>query len=647
MRQTGAVPRADPVERILNLLTLLHESPGPMTRAEIVAGMARGSTPYPTDPAALHQMFSSDRRTLTAGLGVVIHQRVRSGHDAGQTEYWVDSAEIRLPDLGLEDDERLVLALALAIVSRTVPHAAEAEMKLGTGWVGPTTIDISVEVPSPVVALIQAARSESVVDVDQPAIATAVALEPWAVVLSDGAWTCIGAGHDDGRTVVVRIGAATDVTVRDGLRATHRRLPLDEAMIDELLAGRAVDIGTARVVVDRSAAIRALLSDRIIDRTETDDGVELEVAVDDLVRFRQWVLSLGDRAVVDSPPEIRRHVADWLDAIVDTPSGIDAVPPRPSNSTRRPGPEPVTQRLHRLLAIVPWLYRQRSVRVAEIAQRVGASAEQIVRDLTLASMCGVPPYTADSLYGFWVETETDGEPVVHVLHPNLLVDAVRLTPRQAASVSVALSALMALPGTDTDVVGRLRDKVDGALGGAEVRVRLDEPPYLDLIRRASDAGHRLCIQYVDLDDDLTERIIDPHLVFVDRGHSYVYTDDHMRQGERVFRVDRIVSAEPTGDVFARREITVSAGRNWQWMIPDQEVVVGLPPGCEWVMDRYATRAHLVRDDGSIVVWLSVVSHTWLMSLLIRCGPGAVILDPVGLHDEFIERARRLSDRYRD
>lgn len=54
--------RADPIERVLNLLTLLHESSQPLMRAEAVAELVTGSTPYPTDAEAERQAFTGDRR---------------------------------------------------------------------------------------------------------------------------------------------------------------------------------------------------------------------------------------------------------------------------------------------------------------------------------------------------------------------------------------------------------------------------------------------------------------------------------------------------------------------------------------------------------------------------------------------------------
>lgn len=651
MGQTGEVVegRVDPVERVLNLLTLLHESPRPLTRAEIVDALAPTS-PYPADPAAQHQMFSGDRRTIAVDLGIAIHQRVRGGSDAGRTEYWIDADEVHLPRLELDDDERLVLSLALAAVSRSVPTVGEASMKLSS-WIGAGSgspagsaagsapIEFSVEVPEPVVALMDAARSAAVVRHEGDGF------EPWAVVLSEGSWYAIGNDVTAGEPTAVRIERfAGGAEVIDGARRSVEPLDLDEDTLALLVRGRRDDAEPelATVVVDEVAAVRASLAGRVVERSQVDlfGEVTLKVVVDDPARFRSWLLALLDRAAVVAPPHRRDEIVDRLRAIASSsPSGV-SVPDRPAAPGRRRGPEPVATRLHRLLSIVPWLYRQRSVPVADVAERVGATVDQVVRDLTLASMCGAPPYGAGELFGFWVEPETG---TVNVLHPTVLTDDVRLTPRQAASVAVALASIEALPGDHRAAADRLRRKLDDVLGGVPVLVTLDDPPLLADVVTAAEAHERIRIEYVDAADRVTERIVDPQKVFVDRGTSYLIADDQLRHEERVFRIDRMVSVTSTGERFAPRDVTPPAGSRWAWMVPEREVVVRLPPGSEWVLDRYATLAHAIGTDGWLAVWLAVVDERWLATLVLRCGPGAEVLAP----DDLVDLPRRWADAILD
>ncbi|MEX2627305.1 MAG: WYL domain-containing protein, partial [Ilumatobacteraceae bacterium] len=167
---------------------------------------------------------------------------------------------------------------------------------------------------------------------------------------------------------------------------------------------------------------------------------------------------------------------------------------------------------------------------------------------------------------------------------------------------------------------------------------------------AAEAHERIRIEYVDPADRLTDRVVAPQKVFVDRGTSYVIGDDELRDDERVFRIDRIVSVTPTGRHFEPRDVAPPAGSQWTWMVADREVVVRLPPGSEWVLDRYATLAHVLDPAGWSTVWLSVVDERWLAVLLLRCGPGAEVLAPddlIGLPQRWAEAVLARGDGVTD
>jgi predicted DNA-binding transcriptional regulator YafY len=652
--QTGHMARVDPVERVLNLLALLHESSQPLTRAHIAAKMARGSTPYASDAEALHQQFSADRRTLTLGLGVVVHQRVKGGSEAGQTEYWIDPAELRLPELNLDPEEQLVVALALAAVRRSVPLAGEAALKLSPVGTPSSPIDFVIDLPDPVVLVMEAAKLAQVIQISERGELRVI--EPWAVILIGGSWRVWGhlvanevphpGDGGEARPTLLRIDERSHPVVLTGRQRQVAAQHLDAAHIPALLRHGPSDSTIAEIHVSEVAAVRAALSPLVLHRSEVEGGVRLEVRVEDRAALRTWLLSLGPAATLMGPTELREEFRTWLAAIANNlPSGRPA-PQRPGIEGRRRGPEPVAARLHRLLSIVPWLYQQESVPVAEIARSVGAPVGQVVRDLTLASMCGVPPYTADLLFGFWVEPDPDtAEPMVHVSRPTMMTAPLRLTARQAAAVSVALNALAALPGEHSDAVKRVQAKLVTALGEHPVRVTFDDPPLLQSVREAVESAERLVITYVNLDDEVTERTVDPLKLFIDRGRAYLLCHDHLRDATRVFRVDRLVAVESTGLNFAPRDLPVPAGAVWEWMIPDREVVVRLPAGSDWVLDRYAVTAHVNEPDGGIVCWLSVVSQAWLAGLLLACGPAAEVIVPADLQSLSRDRAVALLDRY--
>ena len=55
--------------------------------------------------------------------------------------------------------------------------------------------------------------------------------------------------------------------------------------------------------------------------------------------------------------------------------------------TRR-GPRPVNLRLRRILVMLPWLMDRGTVSTAGMAAHFGLTVDELIADLTLASLCG-------------------------------------------------------------------------------------------------------------------------------------------------------------------------------------------------------------------------------------------------------------------
>ena len=149
----NAARRVDPLERVLNLFTLLHRSTHPLSREQIVAEMAKGMTPYPEADDAQRQLFGSDKNTIVRDLGIQVRQTVAQGDEAGQTKYWISEEDMCVPELDRTNDELSVLSLALASIHHSVPEASEAMMKLEGMNPQRSAVDFNVQVPLIVVRL--------------------------------------------------------------------------------------------------------------------------------------------------------------------------------------------------------------------------------------------------------------------------------------------------------------------------------------------------------------------------------------------------------------------------------------------------------------------------------------------------------------
>ena len=105
--------------------------------------------------------------------------------------------------------------------------------------------------------------------------------------------------------------------------------------------------------------------------------------------------------------------------------------------------ETATDRLARMLALVPYISRRPGVAIAELAGEFGVSTAQISSDLDLLMVCGLPGYYPDDLID--VVLDDDGGTVAIAFDAGI-ERPVRLTGDEAFALTIALRALAELPG---------------------------------------------------------------------------------------------------------------------------------------------------------------------------------------------------------
>lgn len=317
-----------------------------------------------------------------------------------------------------------------------------------------------------------------------------------------------------------------------------------------------------------------------------------------------------------------------------------------SASTRR-GPRGTGERLNRLLVMLPWLMERGEVPIAEVAERFHLRPEQVVADLELVAMCGLPPYV-DELIDVFIDDD-----VVYAGVPRLFTRPLRLTAPEGAAILAAGRAAMALPGADrSGSLGRALDKLAATLGVDERGLVVDEvaPHHADAVRRAVEDGAALRVRYwTPSRAEVVERTIVPHRVFVRDGHWYVSADDDLSGERRTFRIDRIESAEPV-DRPADVAPAAAGDDPLAWFDADpadaERVVLEVPVGVLAVVERYPNVR--VGDAGSerVRIELPVSSEHWLARLLVRLGPDARVVQPERWRSLGAQRAADVLARYR-
>lgn len=302
---------------------------------------------------------------------------------------------------------------------------------------------------------------------------------------------------------------------------------------------------------------------------------------------------------------------------------------------------PASERLARLLALVPWLVAHDGVTIEECAAHFGVTPEQLERDLWLLVVCGVPGYGPDQLVDidFW----DDG--VIHVLDPQTLGRPLRLTHEEALTLLVALRMLAQLPGIDDrEAILSAAAKIETLVGGLDrfVAVAVDVSAEVSAqIDRALAEGRAVDLRYAAATrDEITDRTVDPIRVIAVDGVGYLEAYCRSAEAVRTFRIDRIVSAAVGEPARPPAALGASAGGAptpaLDWL------VLRLDPTARWVIDVHGGTEVLEEpgpDGGTTVVRVPMHSMEWGARLVLSLRGTARVIAPEAVAREVAVAAR--------
>lgn len=300
-----------------------------------------------------------------------------------------------------------------------------------------------------------------------------------------------------------------------------------------------------------------------------------------------------------------------------------------------------------MLAIVPWVAANDGPEVAEVCRRFNLTERELLADLELLFLCGVHPFTPDTL----IDVDVAGGRV-WIRFADWFRRPLRLTAPEGLALVSASATLLAVPGSDPE--GSLRRavaKLETVLGVAvddavEVQLAPVAASILDAVRAAQDRRRKVEIDYYSFGrDGHSTRVVQPWRVFNALGQWYLEGWCEQAVGHRLFRVDRISGARLLEEVAPDPPPGAGPPAVFQPGPDDPLVVLDLRAPARWIAEQYPNEGVERRGDGTLRVTLRSAGLAWLERLLLRAGPNATVVegDPrVGP-----AAARRILARYGD
>lgn len=305
---------------------------------------------------------------------------------------------------------------------------------------------------------------------------------------------------------------------------------------------------------------------------------------------------------------------------------------------------PATERLRRLLIILPWLMEQGEVGVEEAARRFSIGVDDLIRDIELVSMCGLPPYV-DEMVDVFIDEGT-----IFVGVPRLFTRPLRLSEVEAFELLAAGRAAMQLPGADSDgALARGLRKIAVGLGEDDTGVLVvnPTPPIVQELTGAVEDRLRVEVRYQSSSRaEPATRQIEPFVIFSSQGNWYVHAHDVGSEGLRTFRVDRIESLSVVGGAENEAPSSMPDPGTWFADADIERVTLRIGPRGNWVYERYPVDEVSTADvEGWVTVRLAVTSPQWLARLLLRLGDSVEVVEPSTMKSVRSDAAAQVLRRY--
>ncbi|MET0788594.1 MAG: WYL domain-containing protein [Cellulomonas sp.] len=316
--------------------------------------------------------------------------------------------------------------------------------------------------------------------------------------------------------------------------------------------------------------------------------------------------------------------------------------------------ERASDRLLRMLGMITYLDRHDDVSVEAIASQFGVSTRQVMDDIDTLWVTGTPGYYPHDLIDFDAASYEQG--VVRLTESRGMTRPLRLGAREAVALVAALRAVDAALGDALDperaaVLRSALAKLSAATGDAaaavDVQLAVDAAPDVAAaVATALRHGRRLHLRYVNASDVATERDVDPIRLVTDDERSYLLGWCLLVDGERLFRVDRVLAASVLDVPAADHQVPEGA----DVFSPGAEgelVTLHLTSQARWVAETTPVDAVRNLEDGSFEVDLRVVQQAWLRHLVLQVADDVIEVRPARIAQEVAASARAALRAYEE
>ena len=305
--------------------------------------------------------------------------------------------------------------------------------------------------------------------------------------------------------------------------------------------------------------------------------------------------------------------------------------------------ENATLRALRLLDLVPFILRNPGISISALAAEFSVSSEEMLKDLNLLFMCGLPGYTPLELIDISFD---DGFVVVR--DPQNLDAPRNFTESEALALRVALATLLEItPSThrNFEKIKNLSAKIGAAFSSEIPQGAIDfvadkERQILFIVEEALKSDKDLEIVYVNVSQDSkSRRVVTPRSLSISQERTLLQAFCHLAQGPRSFNLKFIESASiinratsPSNDDSIDQEQTIV-------------IVESSSVDSNFIRVNQESLSKIQDDSERSTYEIGVYQLEWIVRSIIADSDTLVLTQPKEIREAIVDRCATALDQY--
>ena len=299
-------------------------------------------------------------------------------------------------------------------------------------------------------------------------------------------------------------------------------------------------------------------------------------------------------------------------------------------------------KIARLIGILSILLQQQKVTAPYLAEKFEVSRRTINRDIEDICKAGIPIVT------------TQGKNGGISIMEGYRMDRTLLTSSDMQSILAGLRSLDSVCGTNR--YQQLMEKLSAGnssvlTSNSHILIDLSSwyksslAPKIELIQRAIDKTQSISFAYYSPKGESVRRI-EPYLLLFQWASWYVWGYCLERQDYRMFKLNRMLKLDTTGETFVPREVPpfeIDNEKIFPYLI---RASVLLEPDMKWrLIEEYGIDSFQEQEDGRLLFSSGFADKDSLYSWVLSFGNKGELLEPEDLRREFCCIIRDIGKKY--